>query len=76
MTIRLFVAAVVAFLMGAIVTVQAATTYTMAQHGLKLSKDALTIAHGDRLIFTAGHLRFSSVYASAYSPKRTCRLGC
>jgi hypothetical protein len=69
MTIRLFVAAVVAFLMGAIVTVQAATTY-------KLSKDALTIAHGDRLIFTAGHLRFSSVYASAYSPKRTCRLGC
>ena len=52
MSIRLPIAAAVAFLMGAVVAVQAANTITIAQRGLMLAKSAIEIARGDRVIFT------------------------
>ena len=50
--IRLAVAAALAFVMGAMVAVQAATTLTIQQKGLMLSRSSATIAKGDRLVFT------------------------
>jgi plastocyanin len=52
MSIRLRVAAAIAFLLGAIVGAQAAATITVAQHGLQLSKASVTLAKGDRIVFT------------------------
>lgn len=49
---RLLIAAAMAFLMGAIVAVQAATTITVVQRGLMLNKSAVELARGDRIIFT------------------------
>lgn len=50
MPIRL--AAAIAFLMGIIVAVQAATTITVGQHGLLLTQSSASLAKGDRIIFT------------------------
>ena len=52
MSLRLAVAAAIAFFAGAIVAVQAAATITINQHGLRLSKSAVTIGRGDRIVFT------------------------
>jgi len=41
-----------AFLMGAIVAAHAATTITVNQHGLMLSKSAATVTKGDKIVFT------------------------
>ena len=49
---RLAIAAAIAFVLGAIVAVQAAATITIAQHGLLLSKTSAELAKGDRIIFT------------------------
>lgn len=45
-------AAALAFLMGAVVAAQAATTFTVNQRGLLLSKSSLSLARGDRITFT------------------------
>jgi len=50
MPIRL--ATAIAFLMGIIVAVSAATTITVGQHGLVFTRSSATIAKGDRIIFT------------------------
>jgi plastocyanin len=50
MSIRL--AAAVAFLMGIIVAVQAATTITVGQRGLLLSQNSASLVKGDRIVFT------------------------
>ena len=47
---RLAVASV-AFLMGVIVAVQAATTITVVQRGLLLNKTSVTLTKGDRIVF-------------------------
>jgi hypothetical protein len=52
MHIRLPVAAAVAFLMGAIVGVQAAGTSTVVQRALVFGKASLSPAKGDRITFT------------------------
>jgi plastocyanin len=52
MPIRLPVAAAIAFSMGAIVGVQAAATVTVAQQALVFDKTSVTLAKGDRMIFT------------------------
>jgi plastocyanin len=52
MPVRLATAAAIAFLMGAIVGVEAASTITVNQRGLLLSKTSVTLAKGDRIIFT------------------------
>jgi plastocyanin len=43
---------VVAFLMGIIVAVQAASTITVGQRGLQLSQSSASLAKGDRIVFT------------------------
>jgi plastocyanin len=45
-------AAAVAFLLGIIVAAQAATTITVSQHGLVLSRSLASLAKGDRIVFT------------------------
>jgi plastocyanin len=50
MSIRL--CAAVAFLMGIVVAVQAASTITVGQHGLQLSQSSASLAKGDRIVFT------------------------
>src|ERR1700693_5818144 len=50
MSIRL--AAAIAFLMGIIVGVQAASTITLGQRGLLLTQSSASLAKGDRIIFT------------------------
>lgn len=50
MPIRLCVA--IAFLMGIIVAVQAASTITIGQRGLQLSQSSASLAKGDRIVFT------------------------
>ena len=50
MPIRL--CAALAFLMGIIVAVKAATTITVGQHGLLLTQSTASLAKGDRIIFT------------------------
>src|ERR1700693_5591399 len=50
MSIRL--AAAIAFLMGIIVGVQAASTITLGQRGLLLTRSSASLAKGDRIIFT------------------------
>jgi plastocyanin len=52
MPYRLAIAATVAFVLGAVVAVQAAATLTVNQRGLQLSKPSATIAKGDRIVFT------------------------
>jgi hypothetical protein len=52
MHVRLPVAAAVAFLMGAIVGVQAAGTSTVVQRALVFGKASLSPAKGDRITFT------------------------
>jgi plastocyanin len=52
MTMTKRLSAAYAFMMGAIVAAQAATTMTVNQHGLVLSKSAATISHGDKIVFT------------------------
>jgi plastocyanin len=52
MSIRLAIAAAIAFLMGIIVAVQAATTITVGQHGLLLTQSSASLAKGDRITFT------------------------
>ena len=49
---RLAISAACAFVMGAVVAAQAAATFTVNQHGLVLSKSEMTIARGDRIVFT------------------------
>jgi len=48
---RLVVTVTIAFLMGAVVAAQAATI-TVVQRGLALNKSSLTLAKGDRVVFT------------------------
>src|ERR1700676_1009488 len=50
MPIRL--AAAIAFLIGIIVAVQAATTITVGQRGLLLTRSSASLAKGDRIIFS------------------------
>jgi plastocyanin len=50
MSIRL--CAAIAFLMGIVVAVQAASTITVSQHGLQLSRSSVSLAKGDRVLFT------------------------
>jgi plastocyanin len=50
MSIRL--CAAVAFLMGIVVAVQAASTITVGQHGLQLTQSSASLAKGDRIVFT------------------------
>jgi plastocyanin len=50
MSIR--IAAAVAFLMGIIVAVQAASTISVGQHGLVFTQTSASLAKGDRIIFT------------------------
>jgi plastocyanin len=45
-------AAAIAFLIGIVVGVQAATTLTVRQHGLLLSQSSASLAKGDRIVFT------------------------
>jgi plastocyanin len=45
-------AAAIAFLMGIIVAVSAATTVTVGQHGLVFTRSSASLAKGDRIIFT------------------------
>ena len=52
MSNRLAAAAVIAFFGGAIVAVQAASTMTVNQRGLLLSKSSAVLARGDRIVFT------------------------
>ena len=52
MTKHLAFSMIAAFVMGAIVAAQAATTMTVNQHGLVLSKSSVTIARGDKIVFT------------------------
>jgi len=52
MPIRLSAAASIAFLLGAVVGVDAAATLTVAQRGLVLSQTSATLAKGDSIIFT------------------------
>ena len=50
---RLVVAAY-AFTIGIVVAAQAATTLTVSQHGMALSKTSATISRGDKIVFTNG----------------------
>jgi plastocyanin len=50
MPIRL--AAAIAYLLAIVVAVRAATTITVAQHGLLLTQSSASLAKGDRIIFT------------------------
>ncbi|HXW30043.1 MAG TPA: plastocyanin/azurin family copper-binding protein [Xanthobacteraceae bacterium] len=50
MPLRLCVA--IAFLMGIIVAVQAASTVTVGQRGLQLTQTSVSLAKGDRIVFT------------------------
>jgi plastocyanin len=50
--IRLPVAAAIAALAGAIVGAQAAATITVSQHGLVFTKSSVSLARGDRIVFT------------------------
>lgn len=50
MPLRLCVA--IAFLMGIIVAVQAANTVTVGQRGLQLTQTSVSLAKGDRIVFT------------------------
>ena len=52
MSKRLFIHAACAFMLGAVVAAQAATTMTVNQHGLLLSRSAATISRGDKIVFT------------------------
>jgi plastocyanin len=52
MHVRLPLAVAIPFLMGAIVGVQAAATITVSQHGLVFTKTSVTLAKGDRIVFT------------------------
>ena len=49
---KLVASAVYAFLMGAVVAAQAATTITVHQHGLMLSKTSASLSRGDKIVFT------------------------
>jgi plastocyanin len=44
--------AAIAFLMGIVVAVQAASTITVGQRGLQLSQSSASLARGDRIVFT------------------------
>jgi plastocyanin len=48
---RLTAVAAVAFVMGAIVAVQAAATITVVQRGLLMDRKSADIAKGDRIVF-------------------------
>ncbi len=50
--LNLRLAAAIASFFGAIAGVQAAATITIAQHGLRLSKESATLKVGDRIVFT------------------------
>ena len=52
MRVRILVAAAVALLMGAVVGVQAASTVTVGQYGLKFRTASVALVKGDRIIFT------------------------
>jgi plastocyanin len=52
MHIRLPAAVAIAASMGAIVGVQAAATIMVSQHGLIFNKTSVTLAKGDRIVFT------------------------
>jgi plastocyanin len=45
-------AAAIAFLLGVIVAVQAATTITVGQHGMVFTQNAASLSRGDRIVFT------------------------
>jgi plastocyanin len=45
-------AAALAFLMGIIAAVQAATTINVGQHGMVFTQSSASLAKGDRIIFT------------------------
>jgi plastocyanin len=52
MQISLPVAAAIAALMGVIVGAQAAATITVSQHWLTFTKSLVSLAKGDRIVFT------------------------
>src|SRR3984893_10237252 len=45
-------AAAIAFLLGVIVAVEAATTVTVGQHGMVFTQSSASLARGDRIVFT------------------------
>jgi plastocyanin len=45
-------AAAIAFLLGVIVAVEAATTITVGQHGMVFTQSSASLAKGDRIVFT------------------------
>jgi plastocyanin len=45
-------AAAIAFLLGVIVAVEAATTVTVGQHGMVFTQSSASLAKGDRIVFT------------------------
>ncbi len=45
-------AATIAFLLGVIVAVEAATTVTVGQHGMVFTQSSASLARGDRIVFT------------------------
>ena len=49
---RLVIAAAYAFTLGLVAAAQAATTVTVSQHGMTLSKTSATISRGDKIVFT------------------------
>jgi plastocyanin len=49
---RLHIAAVMAFLAGAVIGAEAATTVTVVQRGLVLNRASLALGKGDRVVFT------------------------
>jgi|tagenome__1003787_1003787.scaffolds.fasta_scaffold19278223_2 plastocyanin len=49
---RLSVAASIAYLFGGVLGVQAATTITVAQHGLTFLRSSVALTKGDRIVFT------------------------
>jgi plastocyanin len=45
-------AAIIAFLLGVIVAVEAATTVTVGQHGMVFTQSSASLTKGDRIVFT------------------------
>jgi plastocyanin len=45
-------AAAIAFLLGVIVAVEAATTVTVGQHGMVFTQSSASLTKGDRIVFT------------------------
>jgi plastocyanin len=52
MIMHIRLAAAIAFLLGIVVAVQAATTISVGQHGLVFTRSSASLTTGDRIVFT------------------------